>query len=68
MHIRSETNVDESVFSESQKVGSQSKRILMGSNRKLQKPLKGPGLTGIQRLSCLKARKLKGAQPDARAA
>lgn len=41
MHIRSETNVDENVFSESQKVGSQSKRILMGSNRKFAKTPEG---------------------------
>uniref|UniRef100_A0AAA9T5H0 55 kDa erythrocyte membrane protein n=1 Tax=Bos taurus TaxID=9913 RepID=A0AAA9T5H0_BOVIN len=42
MHIRSETNVDKNIFSESQKVGSQpAKRILMGPDRKFAKTPEG---------------------------
>ena len=42
MHIRSETNVDKNVFSESQKVGGQpAKRILMGPDRKFVKTPEG---------------------------
>ena len=42
MHIRSETNVDKNIFSESQKVGSQpAKRILMGPERKFAKTPEG---------------------------